>query len=82
MKKLLNKALTLHLALRNGPKRIALGDCRKARCQLGSDFCLPSRHDSSRVVGYVTAGATPKVGKKSSKMEFSLTKIALSVRFT
>jgi len=37
---------------------------------------LASRRDSRRIASYVTAGATPKPNKKTSKMVFSLTEIA------
>ena len=56
-----------------------LGDCRKIRYRIAPNFCLASRRDNSYISRYAPAGATPKPGKKTSKMVFSLTEIALSL---
>ena len=54
-----------------------LGDCQKIKYRIAPDFCLASRRDSSYISRYAPAGATSKPSKKTSKMAFSLTDIAL-----
>ncbi len=46
--------------------------------QIAQDFCLPSRHGNRRIASYVTVSVTRKAGKKTSKMVFHLTEIALA----
>ena len=45
--------------------------------QIAPDFCLPSRRGNRRIASYVTVAVTRKASKKTSKMVFHLTEIAL-----
>ena len=45
-----------------------LGDSRKNSYQNAQDFRSPSRRATRRIASYVTGGATPKAGEKTSRL--------------
>ncbi|VFM95525.1 MAG: hypothetical protein BECKG1743F_GA0114225_100744 [Candidatus Kentron sp. G] len=54
-----------------------LGDRRKRIYRIVRSFCPDSRRNNRRIVNYATVIATPKLGKRTSKLVCSLIEITL-----